>query len=142
MLTDRENRPALAIGLASHALMMSLFIFLAPGDVIGDAVVALMAMAAIFLFFTTIIAGIAWLVEVPIIRKLNDAKSNAEQFAGCLLFLLGMAAVVLTVGATWRPMSPWSFAGLALLSGCASIRQFRTCVREGREPLPEIRLVR
>jgi hypothetical protein len=141
VLNDRENRPALAVGLASHALLMSAFMLLAPGAVIDDAIPALLAMAAIFLFFTTIIAGIAWLVQMPIVRKLNDAKSNAAQAAGLLLFIVGMAGILAAVGATWRPMSSWSYAGLALLSGCASFRQFRICMREEPEPLPRTRLV-
>ncbi|HTK60596.1 MAG TPA: hypothetical protein VL283_05345 [Candidatus Baltobacteraceae bacterium] len=146
MLTDRENRPALAVALTAHALMTGLLTVaacFAPLDGIAGAPIA---MAVVFLYFACVIGGIAWLAESPIVRRLNGSPSQLAQAAGCVLFLIGLVAIATSVALTWTHVAAWSYAGFALLSGCGAIRQFRRSAADDRPPaplpLPSARLVR
>jgi hypothetical protein len=146
MLTDRENRPALTVTLAAHALMMVLLAVAACNAPLGNSYVGVLIIMPLFLlFFATVIAGIVWVVEIPIVRKLNDSPSALLQAVGCALFMAGLVAVVGVAVATWASMHFWSYAGFALLSGYGAVRQFRLCKIDDRQILlpafPAARLV-
>ena len=143
MLTDRENRPALAVALALHASMsffLACAVLLAP----LDGLVVLLALLIPLLYFACCVGCIAWLAEVPLVRTLNASRSWVAQAAGSFLFLAGLVATVALVTATWTHVSVWSYAGFAILSGGASCRQFRALAASERPPppaLPSARLV-
>jgi hypothetical protein len=133
MLTDRENRPALALTLAAHAVMMGLMALGACFVPLGDSYVGmLIVLPVILLYFFIVLAGIAWIAESPVIRKLNDSSSYFLQGIGCSLFLAGLIAIVTLAIMSFVSLHVWSYAGFALLSGIGAIRQYRLCALDER----------
>jgi len=136
MLTDRENRPALAVTLAFHAGMMTLMAFATffshPFVKCGAA----LAMGFVLLCFGALIGAIAWVVEIPLIRRLHDDRRTLPQLACGFLFLLGIAVTIGLITETYLMDNAWSYAGFAALSGYGSFRQFRRFAEDDRAPAP------
>lgn len=146
MLTNRENRPALAVTLAAHALQMGLLAILVAFAPVSGVIGACIAMTVLLLYLLIVIGGIAWLADIAAVRRLCDSSSQFAQAFGGTLFIVGLVGVTIGVTASWLYVSGWSYAGFALLSGAGAARQYRLCAVEALTAppvtLPVARLVR
>ncbi len=131
MLTDEENRPALAIMLVLHALLMAILTGFAVFEPVS-ASGALAAMATVLIYIMAQIAGLAWIAQMPLVRSLCDHPSQLQQAAGCLLFLVGLCAVAFGITASWILVPPWAYPLFTGACGLAAFVQFRRMARESR----------
>lgn len=136
MLTNRENRPALAVTLSAHALQMALLAILVAFAPVSGVIGACVAMTVLLLYLFIVIGGIAWVADIPTVRRLCDSPSQIAQAVGGTLFIVGIIGVTTGVTLSWHHVSGWSYAGFALLSGAGAARQYRLCALEASAALP------
>lgn len=145
MLTDKTNRSILAAALGLYALLMGLMALGSYDRPVGGMMALGLMVMIIPLLFGTIVGGMVWLAESPLVRTLNIEGHGARQLAAGLLFLIGAAAFAYAAVWGWCVESTWSYLGFALLTGAAAAHQYALHEQESLPPealpLPSARLV-
>ena len=132
MLTDNENRPALALGFGLYAFLMGCMALISYLQSVGPATAALMAVVLWCLIVAVIVCGMVWLAGAPLIRAWHKEGSGPHQVLASLLFFPGSVAIGFAAVEGWCLESTWSYAVLFLMTGAAAVHQY---VLVGREAL-------